>query len=77
MPSGGLGPIYDVRQLASAAAVRRTAAGHEFVGKVLLLALIVVGFLVVMHFLPLLANTAAHTLVPRVPVPHATPVVPR
>ena len=36
MPSGGLGPIYDVRQLASAVTVRRTAAGHEFVGKVIL-----------------------------------------
>ena len=77
MPSGGLGPIYDVRQLASAAAVRRTAAGHEFVGKVLLLALIVVGFVVVLHFLPLLANTAVHAVVHQVPLPTSSPLVSR
>lgn len=73
MPSGGLGPIYDVRQLATAVTVRRTAAGHEFVGKVLLLALIVVGFLVVMHFGPLLANTAAHAIVHQVQQPMTSP----
>lgn len=73
MPSGGLGPIYDVCQLASAGAVRRTATAHEFVGKVILLAFIVVGFLVVMHFLPLLANTAAHAIVPQVQQPTTSP----
>ena len=74
MPSGGLGPIYDARQLATAGTVQRTAAGHEFVGKVILLALIVVGLLVVMHFLPLLANTAAHAVVHQVQQPTTSPV---
>ena len=77
MPSGGLGPIYDVRQLASAVAVRRMAAGHEFVGKLLLLALIVVGFVVVLHFLPLLAKTAVHGVVHQVPLPTSSPMVSR
>ena len=77
MPSGGLGPIYDVRQLASAVTVRRTAAGHEFVGKVILLAFIVLGFLVVIHFLPLLANTDAHAVVHQVQQPTSSPRVTR
>ena len=61
----------------SAVAVRRATAGHEFVGKMLLLALIVVGFVIVMHFLPLLANSAVHAVVHQVPLPTSPPTASR
>lgn len=69
----GLGPIYDHGQLASPAAVRRTRAVHELLSKAMLIVvLLVVGF-VALQFLPMFGQAVSKVLVPRVPVPHASP----